>query len=1056
MARRKPSFFSLPALLLMGFLFALVLYVLFPRQSVFEDLRHLSDPDAVSIAYFETLLKSDPDNVPLRINLSRMQYQTGRLDAAQSTLAPLLQQQRIPSRALESHLELLISQHQAAPEGDRRELIRQKLTKAIDKLMAQSYSPERKQTLIQPVLPLLASSDQLAIRDKLFSLADGRLRLSLGKSLAQEYEARERHSEAISTLESVLGLVPTEANSQFVSNIIRLELAAGRPEKALARFRANQTGAPNSDQLRRGIQLADFADASELKQQWLGQLAALEPDNLDVQRELLVSQLAGGDISGALTTLRRIEQHPEAMTRDDRRRAAQILEWNGYPEEALAYWRRLYRESGSDEAFERATTLARQLYRWEELATLLDQAVTNNKVDARVYAMLVDSLIRNGRLDEAEARLDQGLRRFPDSVSLRERKITLLTNRRRFPEAIRLLQSQSTLSDAERVQLARLYWRVRDPELALSTLDFQPSNPALATEVANLRLELGTVLGRDDILKNTFKRLSALPPSELDASMKEQLIGLAVRFNDYPKAVTLSEARFQDTGDPRYLAAVAEYQLSMNNWNALSETLERWRQRFPEVAANTRFWTLTALLRQQQNQNDAAQQAFSKAIRLSPYNTEALISWSWFLMSQPDRLPGQLPDILRRLADNPSYDAYAALAYGYQTLGDTKRARAWAGRGRTAQRNNPDWLFSMVPLVEQTGARAEATAYRKQVVALDGIPANLSKQEVLYPANDWTGASNEPLYRFDNRALQAHLSVMDLGGFGIRSAGVSGEFSHDDWRWSFSASDLQTDARGRLQERPDLDHDYQVKLQNNSSNTLMTLELAQLSRFDGTETALGAEIEGRPANRVSLNGGIALKERTPDSAEAWWLTSRDRFYGSARYTLVPRLELSAGLEHMSIEGISGDSLASGFGVDAAGTYTLFREDPGWSITASYRNQRLELTDKLDADTAATLRTPLQPGDLVTENYERVGIQSRWYHGEPHALYRTTPEPHFFVGLGAGYVLSTSSPDFGVELGLGWRVIGDDSLSLSAGHISDGLDGSSRTNLNLTYTLFFGR
>ncbi|MFL1466666.1 tetratricopeptide repeat protein [Marinobacter sp. HN1S83] len=1056
MARRKPSFFSLPALLLMGFLFALVLYVLFPRQSVFEDMQHLSDPDAVSIAYFETLLKSDPDNVPLRINLGRMQRQVGQLDKARTTLAPLLEKQRIPSRALESYLELLVSQYQAAPEGDRRELVRRELSSTIDRLLAQSYSAERKQNLALPVFPLLSPARQLSIQTELFSQSDGRMHLSLGKNLAREYEALGRHAEAISTLESVSELVPQEEKTGFTSNLIRLELAAGRPEQALARFRASQPATLDADQLRQGIRLAELADASEPRQRWLGQLAALEPDNLEVQRDFITAQLARGDINRALIALRRIEQQPEAMTREDRRRAARILEWNGYPEQALSYWRRLYRESGSETAFERATALARELFRWEALTALLSQAAANNTIDARGFELLADSLVRNGRLDEAGARLDEGMKRFPNNESLRERKITLLINRRRFPEAIRFLQAQPSLTDAERIRLARLYWRIRDPESALAALDFQPSDPKLAAEASAIRLELGAMLGQEDILQTEYERLSALPFDELDASMQEQMINLAVRFNDYTKAATLAEIRFEDTGDPRYLAATAEYQLSMNNWDQLESTLERWRQQFPEALTNARFWTLTALLRQQQNRNDAAQQAFREAVRLAPYNTEVLISWSWFLMGHPERLPGPLPELLKRLSNNPPAEAYSALAYGYQALGDSERALAWARRGRSVQQNNPDWLLAMAPLVEQNDARAEGSAYRRQSIALGGTSTQQSKQNLLYPSDNQTGAVNEPLYRFDNRALQTGLSIMDLGEFGVRSTSVSGEFSHDHWRWYFNASDRRADARGRLRERPELERDYRIRLQNNSRNTLLTLELGQLSRFGGTDTALGAEIDSRPADRISLNGGIALKERTPDSAEAWWLTARDRVYASARYTPVSRLELAAGLEGMSINDSSGDSLATGYGLDATGTYTLFREDPGWAITASYRRQQLDLADQLGPKTSAALSQPLQPGDLVAETYERVGIRSRWFHGEPHALYRTTPEPHFFVGLGAGYVLSTSSPDFGVDLGLGWRVIGDDSLSLSAGYTSDGLDGSSRTNLNLTYTLFFGR
>lgn len=40
--------------------------------------------------------------------------------------------------------------------------------------------------------------------------------------------------------------------------------------------------------------------------------------------------------------------------------------------------------------------------------------------------------------------------------------------------------------------------------------------------------------------------------------------------------------------------------------------------------------------------------------------------------------------------------------------------------------------------------------------------------------------------------------------------------------------------------------------------------------------------------------------------------------------------------------------------------------------------------------------------------------------------------------------------------MGWRVVGDDELALSLDYTSDGLDGSTRTDLNLTYTIYFGR
>lgn len=90
MAQRREAFFSLPALLLMAALMGAALYLLFPRQAIFEDINYLSNPDGLSIAYLEVLLRSDQDNLSLRINLGTMLARSGQPRKAQQTLAPLM------------------------------------------------------------------------------------------------------------------------------------------------------------------------------------------------------------------------------------------------------------------------------------------------------------------------------------------------------------------------------------------------------------------------------------------------------------------------------------------------------------------------------------------------------------------------------------------------------------------------------------------------------------------------------------------------------------------------------------------------------------------------------------------------------------------------------------------------------------------------------------------------------------------------------------------------------------------------------------------------------
>ncbi|CAN0604919.1 unnamed protein product, partial [Ectocarpus sp. 12 AP-2014] len=172
------------------------------------------------------------------------------------------------------------------------------------------------------------------------------------------------------------------------------------------------------------------------------------------------------------------------------------------------------------------------------------------------------------------------------------------------------------------------------------------------------------------------------------------------------------------------------------------------------------------------------------------------------------------------------------------------------------------------------------------------------------------------------------------------------------------------------------------------------LSAGQLERFDQTDTTAGLEVGGPVSDRISLTAGYRLSERTPDTAEAWWLTSRDRSYLALSYTPFSRLTLSAQAEQFDINELNGRTLATGTGLDLNATYTLFRRDPDWTVSAGYRNQESDISGSFSPETAAALAqplgVPLTPEDLISREYERLGVSTRWSHGEPHALFRSPP------------------------------------------------------------------
>ena len=1053
MANGRPSFFSIPALIILAMLLGIALYVLYPRQSLFSSSSNLNNPDALSLAYMEVLVRANPGDDSLRINLARMQASVGRTATARATLWPMLQQETVPASAQAVDIDLRIRELAASETEEERTTQRDALIASLYQVIRQPYPPEQKIALITPALSWLPPNQAAAILAPLVAMSTGSEQVAMARQLARIQESAGRPGQAADTLSEVLGRINPDEKPAFIDKLIQLELAAGRAPRALQLFRQEQLSPQEPDSLRRGIELAQLAGDRVQERRWLAQLARAEPDNLEVQRQLLQLQLGTGALESALATVRNMQSLPGPLSREDQLQIARVLEWNNRPAEALDYWQSLNQSSPSPETLERSLELARGLYRWQTLSDLLSQAARQGQIDAEGYVTLANTLVRLGQQELAEQRLQEGLSRFSGSRAIRQRLVQLYINSLRYPQAIPVLENGPDLRDRDRLLLANLYWRIRNPEAALAALDFVPSDPELMTEIAETRLNLAIVLGRKDLLRDEYARLLALPEDSVNANTRERLISLAASFGDLPTALTLSEARFRETGDARHLAAMAEYQLALKHWSELEQTLELWRTSSADAEAAPRYWTILALVNQQQNRPDAAEKAFARARSLLQGDTNTLESWAWFLISRPERLPGVLPELLQQMAGNDSPETYTVLAYGYMALGRHSQALYWFRKGTQNGQDSVDWLNNWAQTLEATGNPLRAFRIRQYLAAREGRPelARTASKHRSEPEQSWRG----PLYDFNNRALQTGVQWHNLGGFGVRETTATAQISHDHWRWLAQLSSPEPDGSGRLNQTPSPSPGGQFQLQNNHANSLWTATLGQADRLGSNDLMAGLEVTTTPADNWSLSVGHIHGERALDSAEAWWLAGRNRTYLSARYNPLARVQLSMRADALDFTGPEQNTLGRGFGIEAIASYRIFANDPDWTVSLGYQKQSLGTLSALDATSTRALEPGLSTADLLARDYERIGIYNRWSHGEPHALYRTTPSPKFFFGFGTGYVLSSSTPDFGADAGLAWRLTGDDELAFSAGWTSDGLDGESRLNLNFTYTLYLG-
>lgn len=1176
MGSRRVAFFSVPALLLNGAMVALVLYLLFPRQAIFENPDYVQNPDGLSIAYLKVLMRADPGNVPLRINLAQMLRNSGQLSSAAQVLAPGMDQEPVPLGLFESYLSLTVQRLHAQPEGPAKEAIRQELFAGVERLLHQPYGMDRIVRLQQPATRWLNDAQRLQVLTSLKARAtEPRQQLQVARELARLQESQGQPHAAVATLRPFLDQVETQFRQAFVDNLIRLELASGNPTEALALFRQHRTRPPMTpDTLRLGVRLARLAGASRDEQLWLQQLADSEPANLPLQRELLSLQLGEGEIAAALVTVRRLQAQPGSLDFADRERIARVLEWNDRPQEAVVVWQALYRDSHSELAYERSLFLTQGLYQWQSLTDLLVTRLQRGQLDPAGFERLAEALIRQGQFDQARERLDQGLNRYRGSASLQQRKLTFLLDLRDFPAAIRLLENLLRPTDAQRYQLASLYWRTRQPEQALETLAFEPNEAALADQVYALRLDLATILGRTDQLQADYERLVAMDDSRHSHGTLERLRNLAVIFRDYPTALRLSQRLFASSGDANYLPDIAEYQLALDDWQGLKATLNQWDQDTSSARERHRYWSLRALLYQRTGDAQATDAAYRQAYQLAPGNEDIQISWAWFQLAQRERNGASLAVLLARLGESPSDAALPVLAYGHSALGNTRQLLYWFRRGMPSRPGDISWLIGHARLLDQTGAPGDASDLRQliidqfadqpattsqrltlfreeqrqrqaweQLAQLSGEPdetleamayfaleqghaqvaqalarqlqgegpvgqadasgdglqevaepqpggpgdARLQERQArlvraLYPVpetreqeilrldqqlhrlqGDLTHEERQSLMRSTvllhqkhNRSLQLGSQWQNLGGFTVRRTGITSQNSRDRYRWTLNADSLNADRRGRLQRRPETATELVAGLDRSGARFDWRLALGQRPREQTRDTSASAEGTWRAFDRVSLGAGAHYRERTPDNAEAWWITRRNRLSVSANYAPFTRLNLNARLDALAVSSLDDTTLGEGAGIDLGATYSVFRNDPAWTVSANYQRRRLSLSDPLPAATLDLLAQPLATGELITQSFERIGVSTRWFHGEPHALYRTTPSPRFSLGLGAGYVLSTNTPDLGLEAGLGWRLLGDDELALSGRLSTQGLDGEGRADFNLTYTLYFGR
>lgn len=156
---------------------------------------------------------------------------------------------------------------------------------------------------------------------------------------------------------------------------------------------------------------------------------------------------------------------------------------------------------------------------------------------------------------------------------------------------------------------------------------------------------------------------------------------------------------------------------------------------------------------------------------------------------------------------------------------------------------------------------------------------------------------------------------------------------------------------------------------------------------------------------------------------------------------------------------SGNTFANGYTLGLNYFHRMNFEDPEWTVQAGIEWMQNDISSDPGLFLQNVLSsTGLGAQALLPQEFGQFVLGSSWQHGDLHSLNARAPTPRYLLNTSMSYQWPRNELGFAVELGLGWRLFGNDELALSYRYNSApiGTDGNSAQDIRVSYSYRFGR
>lgn len=282
-----------------------------------------------------------------------------------------------------------------------------------------------------------------------------------------------------------------------------------------------------------------------------------------------------------------------------------------------------------------------------------------------------------------------------------------------------------------------------------------------------------------------------------------------------------------------------------------------------------------------------------------------------------------------------------------------------------------------------------------------------------------------------------------------------------------TSSGLQSDALGN-------EHQMLLKVLKNLADGGLETTVDASQRSDSHRIGLGVARTWRLDSNTEIEAALDWHRQPDESGYLRALGRRDSVSLAGRHNLTPRDQLSWRASHNRYSSRDGDALGSGFAFNLELSHLLFFEGPTWQVRSGVTYQQNKARSTLPDSVTRYLQPLVGSGEngeitaadlealrgtqLLQDRYGQLYVGSSWRRGTPGSLNRTHPQYTWLVDTLVGWQWTEREFNYGLNVGLGMAVLGDDELAFTAGYQSapQGSGGQAGSTLGIQYSNRIGR